>query len=72
VTHPRLRTRLTELTGVRHPTVQTGMGWVSGPGLTAATAAAGVLGIIASATLRAVVLSTLVLTALVSLSTAVA
>ncbi len=49
--HPRLRTRLTELTGVRYPVVQTGMGWVSGPELTAATAAAGGLGIIASATL---------------------
>ncbi|WP_100497449.1 NAD(P)H-dependent flavin oxidoreductase [Geodermatophilus chilensis] len=51
MTHPRLHTRLTELTGVRHPIVQTGMGWVSGPELTAATAAAGGLGIIASATL---------------------
>jgi NAD(P)H-dependent flavin oxidoreductase YrpB (nitropropane dioxygenase family) len=51
MTHPRLRTRLTELTGVRYPIVQTGMGWVSGPELTAATAAAGGLGIIASATL---------------------
>ncbi len=49
--HPQLRTRLTELTGVRYPIVQTGMGWVSGPELTAATAAAGGLGIIASATL---------------------
>ena len=35
---PRLHTRLTELTGVRYPIVQTGMGWVSGPELTAATA----------------------------------
>jgi NAD(P)H-dependent flavin oxidoreductase YrpB (nitropropane dioxygenase family) len=51
MTHSRLRTRLTELTGVRYPIVQTGMGWVSGPELTAATAAAGGLGIIASATL---------------------
>ncbi len=25
-----LRTPLTELTGVRHPVVQTGMGWVAG------------------------------------------
>jgi NAD(P)H-dependent flavin oxidoreductase YrpB (nitropropane dioxygenase family) len=53
MTHPRLRTRLTELTGVRYPIVQTGMGWVSGPELTAATAAAGGLGIIAGATLSA-------------------
>lgn len=49
--HPRLNTRLCQLTGVRYPIVQTGMGWVSGPELTAATAAAGGLGIIASATL---------------------
>ncbi|RFU20582.1 nitronate monooxygenase [Geodermatophilus marinus] len=48
-----MRTRLTELTGVRYPVVQTGMGWVSGPELTAATTAAGGLGIIASATLSA-------------------
>ena len=26
-----LRTPLTELAGVRHPVVQTGMGWVAGP-----------------------------------------
>ncbi|GAA1844162.1 nitronate monooxygenase [Pseudonocardia ailaonensis] len=48
---PELRTRVTELTGVRYPIVQTGMGWVSGPELTAATANAGGLGILASATL---------------------
>lgn len=46
-----LRTRLTTLTGVRYPVVQTGMGWVSGPELTAATAEAGGLGILASGTL---------------------
>ncbi|WP_345416329.1 NAD(P)H-dependent flavin oxidoreductase [Pseudonocardia xishanensis] len=44
-------TRVTELTGVRYPIVQTGMGWVSGPELTAATAEAGGLGILASGTL---------------------
>ena len=33
-----LRTRFTELVGVEHPVVQTGMGWVSGAHLTAATA----------------------------------
>ncbi|MGH3636453.1 MAG: hypothetical protein ACRDTS_20675, partial [Mycobacterium sp.] len=27
----RLRTPLTELVGVEHPVVQTGMGWVAGP-----------------------------------------
>ena len=46
-----LRTPLTELTGVRYPIVQTGMGWVSGARLTAATARAGGLGIIASSTM---------------------
>jgi NAD(P)H-dependent flavin oxidoreductase YrpB (nitropropane dioxygenase family) len=46
-----MKTRLTELVGVRHPIVQTGMGYVSGARLTAATANAGGLGIIASATM---------------------
>ena len=44
-------TPLTELTGVRHPVVQTGMGWVSGPRLVSGTANAGGLGILASATM---------------------
>ncbi len=46
-----MRTALTELVGVRHPVVQTGMGWVAGPRLVAATAQAGGLGILASATM---------------------
>lgn len=46
-----MKTRLTELAGVRHPIVQTGMGYVSGARLTAATANAGGLGIIAGATM---------------------
>ncbi|GAA1944320.1 NAD(P)H-dependent flavin oxidoreductase [Amycolatopsis minnesotensis] len=46
-----MRTALTELTGVAHPIVQTGMGWVAGPRLVAATAEAGALGILASATM---------------------
>jgi len=46
-----LKTPLTELTGVRHPVVQTGMGWVAGPSLVAGTANAGGLGILASATM---------------------
>ena len=46
-----LRTRLTELVGVRHPVVQTGMGWVAGPRLVSGTANAGGLGILASATM---------------------
>ncbi|USX54939.1 nitronate monooxygenase family protein [Lentzea sp. HUAS12] len=46
-----MRTALTELVGVRHPVVQTGMGWVAGPRLVSATAEAGGLGILASATM---------------------
>ncbi|MEU4418906.1 (3aS,4S,5R,7aS)-5-hydroxy-7a-methyl-1-oxo-octahydro-1H-indene-4-carboxyl-CoA dehydrogenase, partial [Nocardia salmonicida] len=46
-----LSTPLTELVGVRHPVVQTGMGWVAGPRLVSATANAGGLGILASATM---------------------
>lgn len=46
-----LTTALTELVGVEHPVVQTGMGWVSGPRLVSATANAGGLGILASATM---------------------
>ncbi|HCT81670.1 MAG TPA: 2-nitropropane dioxygenase, partial [Micromonosporaceae bacterium] len=47
-----MRTRLTDLVGVRYPIVQTGMGYVAGARLTAATANAGGLGIIASATMN--------------------
>jgi NAD(P)H-dependent flavin oxidoreductase YrpB (nitropropane dioxygenase family) len=46
-----LRTPWCELVGVDVPIVQTGMGWVSGARLTAATANAGALGILASATM---------------------
>ncbi len=46
-----LTTPLTELVGVRHPVVQTGMGWVAGPRLVSATANAGGLGILAAATM---------------------
>ena len=46
-----LTTPLTKLTGVRHPVVQTGMGWVAGPSLVSGTANAGGLGILASATM---------------------
>ncbi|MGW0707686.1 NAD(P)H-dependent flavin oxidoreductase [Streptomyces sp. NPDC002643] len=44
-------TALTRLVGVRHPIVQTGMGWVAGPRLVSATADAGALGVLASATM---------------------
>jgi NAD(P)H-dependent flavin oxidoreductase YrpB (nitropropane dioxygenase family) len=46
-----IETALTRLVGIRHPVVQTGMGWVSGARLTAATAEAGGLGILGSATM---------------------
>ena len=46
-----LHTRFCALVGVRHPIVQTGMGWVSGARLTAATSEAGGLGILAAVTL---------------------
>ena len=51
MTHPALHTPFCELVGVRYPIVQTGMGWVAGPRLVAATAEAGGLGILASATM---------------------
>ncbi|WP_328870653.1 nitronate monooxygenase [Streptomyces sp. NBC_00287] len=46
-----MQTALTRLVGVRYPLVQTGMGWVAGPRLVSATANAGALGILASATM---------------------
>ncbi|MFF4061968.1 NAD(P)H-dependent flavin oxidoreductase [Streptomyces sp. NPDC001668] len=46
-----METAFTRLVGVRHPIVQTGMGWVAGPRLVSATADAGALGILASATM---------------------
>jgi NAD(P)H-dependent flavin oxidoreductase YrpB (nitropropane dioxygenase family) len=48
-----LYTSFCERAGVRYPIVQTGMGWVSGASLTAATSAAGGLGILAAVTLDA-------------------
>jgi len=47
----RIRTPLTRLIGIEHPVVQTGMGWVAGARLVSATANAGGLGILASATM---------------------
>ena len=46
-----IRTRLTDLLGIRYPVVQAAMGYVSGPRLAAATSNAGGLGQIASATM---------------------
>ncbi len=51
MTEQLLSTPLTELTGIKHPVVQTGMGWVAGPRLVVGTANAGGLGILASATM---------------------
>ncbi|MBS1692122.1 MAG: nitronate monooxygenase [Actinobacteria bacterium] len=55
-----LRTALTELVGIEHPVVQTGMGWVAGARLVSATANAGGLGILASATMTLAELQTAV------------
>jgi NAD(P)H-dependent flavin oxidoreductase YrpB (nitropropane dioxygenase family) len=49
--HPALRTAICDLFGMQYPIVQTGMGWVATPRLTAATSNAGGLGILASGTL---------------------
>jgi NAD(P)H-dependent flavin oxidoreductase YrpB (nitropropane dioxygenase family) len=46
-----LRTRICDRFGIDVPIVQTGMGWVAGPRLVSATAEAGALGILASATM---------------------
>lgn len=51
MTHPRLHTSLCDLVNIRVPIVQTGMGWVAGARLVSATANAGGLGILASATM---------------------
>ncbi|MBS4754018.1 nitronate monooxygenase [Nocardioides sp. zg-ZUI104] len=51
MTAQQLRTAFTDLVGIPHPVVQTGMGWVSGPRLVSGTANAGGLGILASATM---------------------
>lgn len=48
---PQLQTSLCDLVGVKYPIVQTGMGWVAGPKLVSASANAGALGILASATM---------------------
>src|ERR1700748_367833 len=47
----RFGTPCTDLVGIEHPVVQTGMGWVAGARLVSATANAGGLGILASATM---------------------
>lgn len=47
-----LRTKLCEVLGARYPIVQTGMGWVATPQLTAAACNAGAFGILGLATVR--------------------
>ncbi len=49
---PVLHTRVCDLFGIEYPIVQTGMGWVAGARLVAATSEAGGLGILASATMQ--------------------
>jgi NAD(P)H-dependent flavin oxidoreductase YrpB (nitropropane dioxygenase family) len=49
--HAALTTRVCDLFGVEYPIVQTGMGWIAGARLVAATSEAGGLGIIASSTM---------------------
>jgi NAD(P)H-dependent flavin oxidoreductase YrpB (nitropropane dioxygenase family) len=49
--HPRLQNSLCDLLGIKYPIIQTGMGWVAGSKLVSATANAGALGILASATM---------------------
>src|SRR4051794_19773468 len=46
-----MKTPLCDLLGVEYPIVQTGMGWVAGSKLAAATSNAGAFGILASATM---------------------
>jgi NAD(P)H-dependent flavin oxidoreductase YrpB (nitropropane dioxygenase family) len=46
-----LQTRLCDLLGIEYPIVQTGMGWVAGARLAAATSNAGGLGILAAGTM---------------------
>lgn len=49
--HTALHTALCDLCDIERPIVQTGMGWVAGPRLTAATSNAGGLGILAAGTM---------------------
>lgn len=51
MTHAALHTALCDLMGIRYPIVQTGMGYVAGPELVAATSNAGGLGILGGATM---------------------
>ena len=48
-----MKTRITELFGIRHPIVLSGMGWISVPKMVAAVSEAGGLGILATGPLSA-------------------
>ena len=47
-----LHTAICDLLDVRYPIIQTGMGWVATPELTAAVSNAGAFGFLAAATIR--------------------
>jgi nitronate monooxygenase len=47
-----LHTEICDLLGIRHPIIQTGMGWVATPELAAAASNAGAMGFLAAATIR--------------------
>lgn len=49
--HPALNTALCELTGIRYPIMQAGMGWVADGKLAAAASNAGILGMIGASTM---------------------
>lgn len=49
--HPALHTRLCDRLGIRVPLIQTAMGWVATPELVAASAGAGAMGFLATATI---------------------
>jgi NAD(P)H-dependent flavin oxidoreductase YrpB (nitropropane dioxygenase family) len=49
--HPALHTRLCDRLGIRVPLIQTAMGWVATPELVAASAEAGAMGFLATATI---------------------
>jgi nitronate monooxygenase len=48
---PALHTAICDLLGIRHPIIQTGMGWVAKPELVAAVSNAGAIGFLAAATI---------------------
>jgi NAD(P)H-dependent flavin oxidoreductase YrpB (nitropropane dioxygenase family) len=47
-----LHTEICDILGIRHPIIQTGMGWVATPELAAAASNAGAMGFLAAATIR--------------------